>query len=70
MNADRFAEILLIGTDLIEVKQRLGHGRFIAWVEAECPFSYRTAHRYMAVARLFLKSDSVADLATTREQSP
>jgi hypothetical protein len=55
-------EIIAAGGLLIGIKAELGHGEFIRWVEAECPFSYRTAHRYMRIARLFMKSDTVADL--------
>lgn len=39
------------GHDLIEMKERLGHGYFGAWLEAEFGFSDRTAERYMAIAR-------------------
>jgi hypothetical protein len=63
--AERLAYIILTGANLIEVKERIGHGRFIAWVQSECPFSYRSAHRYMRIASLFSKSDTVADLAGT-----
>lgn len=70
MTKERFAEIILTGTYLNEVKERLDHGQFIAWVESECPFSYRTAHRYMVIARYFSKSDTVSDLTTTRRSNP
>lgn len=59
-------EILMMGGLLCGTKNILGHGRFIDWVKAECPFSYRTAHRYMSAYRGFCrltKSDTVADLA-------
>jgi len=39
------------GHDLIEMKERLGHGYFGAWLEAEFGLSDRTAERYMAIAR-------------------
>jgi hypothetical protein len=58
-------EILMMGGLLLALKDQVGHGKFIEWVKAECPFSYRTAHRYMSVARLFMKSDTVADLTAT-----
>jgi hypothetical protein len=42
--------IIDIGNDLIAVKQRLEHGQFTAWVEAECGFTIRSAQKYMLAA--------------------
>jgi Protein of unknown function (DUF3102) len=58
--------IIETGRDLIAVKQQLGHGRFAAWVEAECGFSDRTARRYMRAAEFAAdKSDTVSVLNPT-----
>lgn len=48
-----------IGQKLIEIKLRLGHGRFIDWLGAEFDWSERTAQNYMRVADKFA---TVADL--------
>jgi hypothetical protein len=42
-----------VGQILREVKERLGHGRFQAWVASALPFSYPTAVRMMQVAEQF-----------------
>src|SRR4051812_14978208 len=63
-------DIIAIGETLIEVKQRLGHGRFGAWIEAEFQWTERTARSFMAVSEAFkpftekdlAKSATVADL--------
>jgi hypothetical protein len=55
------AAILAIGVDLIAAKQRLDHGQFSAWVEAECGFAVRSAERYIAAAKLAEgKNDTVS----------
>ena len=47
-------EIIDIGTDLIKVKEKLGHGRFTAWLRSEFGRgSDRTARNYMNAARVF-----------------
>jgi hypothetical protein len=38
------------GQLLLQAKARLAHGKFMGWVEANCPFSQRTANGYMRVA--------------------
>src|ERR1051325_9428718 len=30
------ASVIEVGADLLKVKAQLGHGQFVAWVEAEC----------------------------------
>ncbi len=54
-------DIIEIGGKLSEVKDRLGHGRFGAWLEAEFAWQERTAQSFMAVAERF-KSANIADL--------
>jgi hypothetical protein len=54
------------GRDLISIKERLGHGRFRAWLHAELGLSERTAQNYMRAARAFDgKSEIVSYLPPT-----
>ena len=41
------------GRELIEMKEKLGHGNFGPWVEAELPYGLRTAENLMNAARVF-----------------
>lgn len=53
------------GEFLIQIKGEVGHGNFIAWVEANTNIPARTARRYMMLARgweLLCKTATVADL--------
>ncbi len=54
-------EIVEIGQRLVEVKKRLGHGRFGAWLEAEFDWTERTARQFMRVSEVF-KSEKFSDL--------
>lgn len=54
-------DIIEIGERLIRVKERLGHGRFLDWLDAEFDWSERTAERLIGVAEAF-KSDNLSDL--------
>ena len=54
-------DIIDIGSYLIEVKNKLGHGNFYNWLDAEFDWSYTSAGRFMSVANRF-KSFSVGDL--------
>ena len=47
------------GELLLEMKQRVGHGNWLAWVEENFQASERTARNYMEIA----KSAAVADLS-------
>lgn len=52
-----------IGADLLRAKDLLGHGNFLAWLQAEFRWSDRTANNYMSIARFFQgKSANFADL--------
>lgn len=53
--------IVMVGQKLIEVKARLGHGRFLSWIQAEFEWSEPTAQRFMRVAQYF-KSVNLTDL--------
>lgn len=54
-------DIVDIGQKLIEVKEKLGHGKFALWLKAEFDWSESTARKFMQVARQF-KSAKFADL--------
>lgn len=45
--------VVEIGRHLIEAKERVGHGQFLAWIEGEFKWKERAAENYMAVARAF-----------------
>ena len=46
------------------MKERLGHGNFLPWLDAEFGMSERSSRRFMEVARSYgSKSATVADLA-------
>lgn len=55
-------DIIEIGQKLIEVKARLGHGHFGAWLKAEFEWSWDTAKRFMRTAEVF-KNQQIADFA-------
>lgn len=46
------ADMIAAGTELLQAKQDLGHGGFLAWVEQEIHISARTAQLYMSAATL------------------
>lgn len=52
------------GRLLLQVKQNLGHGEFIPWVEAWCPFKYSTAARYMSAAKQISTGVEISSLST------
>lgn len=54
-------DIITIGGKLSEVKERLGHGRFGAWLEREFHWKERMAQNFMATYTRF-KSANFADL--------
>ncbi|MBN1835767.1 MAG: DUF3102 domain-containing protein [Spirochaetales bacterium] len=58
-----------IGQLLTEQKAGLTHGKWLPWVEANCPFSERLARDYMRFydRRDELKTASVADLSEARK---
>ena len=53
MRGVRRADIIEIGQKLIDVKQRLGHGRFGEWLQVEFAWSEASAQRFMRVAERF-----------------
>lgn len=56
-------DIIDIGQKLIEVKARLGHGHFGAWLAAEFEWSQDTANNFMAVARNFIEIPNGSEFA-------
>jgi len=55
-----------IGLELISAKEKLGHGQFGAWLQAEFRWADRTARRFMRAAEVFgAKTDTVSVLEPT-----
>jgi hypothetical protein len=55
-----------IGKDLLDTKERLPHGSFLPWIEAEFGMSDMTAKRFMQVAKAYgEKPNIVFDLPPT-----
>lgn len=50
------AQLIEIGTILLDVRQRLGRKRFKRWLETETPFSRMKSQRLMQVAEVFRES--------------
>lgn len=46
-------DIIEVGKRLIRIKKRLGHGRFLNWLEAEFDWHRDTANKFMHVANQF-----------------
>jgi hypothetical protein len=58
--------VIEIGRDLIAVKERLGHGNFLPWIDREFRMTDKSAERFMSVAERFGdKFDSVSNLSLT-----
>ena len=58
--------ILAIGRNLQEVKERLPHGQFLTWLQAEFTMSERHARNFMHVAACFgTRPEIIADLSVT-----
>ena len=59
----QIAAIIETGRDLLAIKERLWHGWFLAWLQAEFAWAERTARNYMLAAQQFPdKSAIIADL--------
>ncbi len=60
------AGLIETGKDLILMKERLGHGNFLRWIEDEFQMSDQSARNYMNAADAFgSKSKTVLDLPPT-----
>lgn len=55
-------DVFDIGGKLLEIKDRLGHGKFGAWLKAEFGWSDRTAQNFMLVHSKF-KSANISDFS-------
>jgi hypothetical protein len=62
-SSDWICEVALQGQALIRVRQTVSHGQFGDWIKTNCPFSYRSAARYMTIAR---QMPRVADASSLR----
>jgi hypothetical protein len=59
-------DVIEIGRELIAVKERLGHGNFLAWIDREFGMNAKSAERFISVAQQFGdKFDSVSSLSLT-----
>lgn len=56
------AAVIDVGRELNEVKARVQHGCFVAWVEAECELPIRTAERAMLAAHVVDENDKLSYL--------
>lgn len=56
-------DILDIGQKLIEVKARIGHGHFGAWLAAEFDWSQDTANNFIRVAQRFSDIPKISEFA-------
>lgn len=56
------------GEILFTVKERVGHGSFIAWISKNCSFTEKTAERYMKLKTYQSKIDSVTNLQDAYKQ--
>jgi hypothetical protein len=56
-------DILEIGERLIDIQQRLSHGTWEAWLQAEFAWSDQTARRYIHVARAFSGKQQIVAFA-------
>lgn len=59
------SSVIETGRDLLTIKERLGHGNFLAWIEAEFGMNERSAQRYMNSANMLGKYDTVSHLPPT-----
>ena len=56
------ADIIEIGSRLIEAKKICGHGRWLPWLEAEFRWKEQTARNFISVAEAATKSPNFGDL--------
>ena len=59
------AALIDVGRDLIAIKDRVEHGKFVEWVENECLINIRTAQRMMAAVELITTNDKLSYLPRT-----
>lgn len=56
-------DIIEIGRRLLSVKEKLGHGCFLDWIDAEFEWSYPTAARFIQVTNYFSKGYQIDKFA-------
>lgn len=56
-------DIIEIGQRLLSVKEKLGHGCFLDWIDAEFEWSYPTAARFIQVTNYFSKGYQIDKFA-------
>jgi Protein of unknown function (DUF3102) len=60
-------EVNLCGKVLLETKERLGHGKWMQWLEDNCPeVSYWTANRYMRIASKWERVRELEEVSSLR----
>jgi hypothetical protein len=57
------SDIIEIGSRLIAVRERRGHGGWLSWLTEEFGWDVRTAQRYIQASEAFAKYDTVSRLA-------
>ena len=67
LSAEAGRQIITIGQTLLEMKEMLPHGQFMACVKAEFGWSQQWAHQLMAVADRFSNHKSTCDLPSSAQ---
>ncbi len=57
---EQHRSVIEAGRIFLDIKTKLDHGQFLAWAEAACAMSARTLQRYMQVAEMAQKYDTVS----------
>lgn len=57
-------EVLDLGTLLLQVRKRIGHGRFVAWCRSELPWSRQQTWRMMRAASVFTANGEMSHCVT------
>src|SRR2546426_986085 len=52
--------VIATGRIFLGIKAKLDHGRFLAWAKVECAMTVRSVQRYMQVAEMAIKYDTVS----------
>lgn len=56
------SDAIELGGILCEVKEKIGHGGFLPWLEKHCGINERSCRRYMEIYHYKNKTDRVSDL--------
>jgi hypothetical protein len=60
-------DIIEIGSRLIKVKAKVGHGNFLAWLDREFGWSDETARKYMRIAEAFGSNSKLLGISIDAE---